>query len=192
VSRKTQNHWNNALLESERLSTKLWLRWNYNQTTVLYIAGIRPRSQRWKVCNHCATNTSNCSVFRVFLQLLWIPVARLESREPKVDHLRVSYRPSSSNTTCICHIPGLQINIWLDTTFVRSLLILVGHNLNLVGQKPTSLNLVGYIRHKIYISHETSLYSHSDATLSKMLECLIAKCKLEWICNRILSQQKNV
>jgi hypothetical protein len=41
--------------------------------------------------------------------------------------------------------PGLQINIWLDRTFVRSLLILVGHNLNLVGQKPTPLNLVGHI-----------------------------------------------
>jgi hypothetical protein len=72
---------------------------------------IRPRSQRWKICNHCATNTSNCSVFRVFLQLLWIPVARLESREPKVDHWRVSYRPSSSNTTCICHI--VQRSIWI-------------------------------------------------------------------------------
>jgi hypothetical protein len=38
------------------------------------------------------------------------------------------------------------------------------------------------------------MYSHSGATLSKMLECLvnfIAKCKLiEWICIRILSQQK--
>jgi hypothetical protein len=62
---------------------------------------------------------------------------------------------------------GLQINIWLDRTFVRSLLILVGHNLNL-----------DIIRHKIYISHETSMYSHSGAMLSKMLECLIAKCKL--------------
>jgi hypothetical protein len=30
-------------------------------------------------------------------------------------------------------------------TFVRSFFILVGHNLNLVGQKPTPLNLVGYI-----------------------------------------------
>jgi hypothetical protein len=76
---------------------------------------------------------------------------------------------------------GLQINIWLDRTFVRSLLILVGHNLNLVGQKPTSLNLVGHIRHKIYISHKTSMYSHSGTTLSIMLECLvnfIAKYKL--------------
>jgi hypothetical protein len=62
---------------------------------------------------------------------------------------------------------GLQINIWLDRTFVRSLLIWSDI----------------YIRHKIYIyiSHETSMYSHSGATLSKMLECLvnfIAKCKL--------------
>jgi hypothetical protein len=78
---------------------------------------------------------------------------------------------------------GLQINIWRDRTFVRSLLILVGHNLNLVGQKPTPLNLVGhiYVTRYIYISHETSMYSHSGATLSKMLECLvnvIAKCKL--------------
>jgi hypothetical protein len=40
---------------------------------------------------------------------------------------------------------GLQINIWLDRTFVRSLLILVGHNLNLFGQKTTPLNLVGHI-----------------------------------------------
>ena len=30
-------------------------------------------------------------------------------------------------------LTGLQINISLDRTFVRSLLILVGHNLNLVG-----------------------------------------------------------
>ena len=40
--------------------------------------------------------------------------------------------------------PGLQINIWLDRTFVRSLLILV-------GQKPTSLNLVGHIYVTRYI-----------------------------------------
>jgi hypothetical protein len=46
---------------------------------------------------------------------------------------------------------GLQINIWLDRTFVRSLLILVGHNLNLVGQKPTLLNLVGHIYVTRYI-----------------------------------------
>jgi hypothetical protein len=74
-------------------------------------------------------------------------------------------------------ITGLQINIWLYRTFVRSLLILVGHNLNLVGQRPTPL----YMSQDIYISHETSLYSHSGATLSKMLECLvnfIANCKL--------------
>jgi hypothetical protein len=39
---------------------------------------------------------------------------------------------------------------------------LVGHNLNLVGQKPTSLNLVGHIyvtRYTRYISHETSMYA---------------------------------
>jgi hypothetical protein len=85
-------------------------------------------------------------------------------------------------------LSGLQINIWLDRTFVRSLLILVGHNLNLVGQKPTSLNLVGhiYVTRYIYKSQE-SLYSHSDATLSKMPYC---KMQTEWICNRILSQQK--
>jgi hypothetical protein len=76
---------------------------------------------------------------------------------------------------------GLQINIRLDRTFVRSLLILVGHNLNLVGQKPTPLNLVGHIYVTRYICHETSMYIQSGATLSKMLECLvnfIAKCKL--------------
>jgi hypothetical protein len=79
----------------------------------------------------------------------------------------------------------LQINIWRDRTFVRSLLILVGHNLNLVGQKPTPLNLVGhiYVTRYIYKSRDKyrSMYSHSGTTLSKMLECLvnfIAKCKL--------------
>jgi hypothetical protein len=52
--------------------------------------------------------------------------------------------------TCILYA-GLQINIWLHRTFVLSLLILVGHNLNLVGQKPTSLNLVGHIYVTRYI-----------------------------------------
>jgi hypothetical protein len=45
---------------------------------------------------------------------------------------------------------GLQINIWLDRTFVPSLLILVGHNLNLVGQKPTPL----YTSQDIYKSQD--------------------------------------
>jgi hypothetical protein len=38
------------------------------------------------------------------------------------------------------------------------------------------------------------MYSHSGATLSKMLECLVnfMQMQIEWICNRILSQQKNV
>ena len=53
---------------------------------------------------------------------------------------------------------------------------MVGHNLNLVGQKLTSPNLVGHIyvtRYgQIYISHETSMYSHS------MPVNFIAKCKL--------------
>ena len=61
----------------------------------------------------------------------------------------------------------LQINISLDRTFVRSLLILVGHNLNLVRQKPTSLYLVGHIyvtrytykSQDIHISHKTSKYA---------------------------------
>ena len=90
-------------------------------------------------------------------------------------------------------VAGLQINIWLDRTFVRSLLILVGHNLNLVGQKPTQLNLVGHIqciRHKIYISHETSMYSHSGTALSRMPRKFYCEMQIEWICNRILSQQK--
>ena len=51
------------------------------------------------------------------------------------------------------------------------------------GRTKTNITKFGrtYIRHKLYISHETSMYSHSGATLSKMLECLvnfIAKCKL--------------
>ena len=52
--------------------------------------------------------------------------------------------------------------------------------MNLIGQKPKSLHLIGHI-YVTNISHATSMYSHSGATLSNMLECLvnfIAKCKL--------------
>jgi hypothetical protein len=82
---------------------------------------------------------------------------------------------------------GLQINIWLDRTFVRSLLILLGHNLNLVGQKPTPLNLVGHIYVTRYI------YVTSGATLNNMLECLvnfIAKCKLSEFAIRFCHSKK--
>jgi hypothetical protein len=46
---------------------------------------------------------------------------------------------------------------------------LVGHNLNLVGQKLTSLNLVGHIYTSQYIYKSRDKYvCHSGATLSKI------------------------
>jgi hypothetical protein len=126
---------------------------------------------------------------------------------PKYDFKTTTLNQSSTHVgqmwgnidlTHVAPLSGLQINIWLDRTFVRLLLLLVGHNLNiLVGQKPTSIDLIGHIYITRYnISHKTSMYSHSGTTLSKMLVRMphkfYCKMQIEWICNRILSQQKNV
>jgi hypothetical protein len=102
----------------------------------------------------------------------------------KVQTLTQTFHKRFTVNNAQVQTPGLQMNILLDMTFVRSLLILVGHNLNLVGQKPTLLNLVGHIQYTsqdMYKSRDMYVHSHSGATLIKMLECLvnfIPKCKL--------------
>jgi hypothetical protein len=73
----------------------------------------------------------------------------------------------------LCHRAANKYLTWQD-------ICLITFNF---GRTKTNITKFGrtYIRHKIYISHETSMYSHSGATLSKMLECLvnfIAKYKL--------------
>jgi hypothetical protein len=81
------------------------------------------------------------------------------------NHYQGKQRNYWAKTSELSIYTGLQINIWLDRTFVRSLLILVGHNLNLVGQKPTSLNWSDiYTSQDIYKSRDKFVYSHSDAT----------------------------